>query len=311
MMYVAKCPLRVSLVGGSTDQEAFIAKYGRGAVISFPSNLFAYISVHGNNRGKYIINYSRKEEVETLDEIKNDVARVCLQHFSSSGPVTVTFNADIHGTGSGLASSTAYTIALIKALSLYCGETYTEYDICELAIRLERKFNPLTGYQDAYGCGIGGFKRIDFAKSGQPSFTFLSSKFISSNFKMGLYHTGTSRSSTNVLSSLDFDKSLPLLYKVDCMHEAFQATDKERFLEIFREGWEAKKKVSSLILEHQPLLLLDAAMQQNNTILGVKLCGAGGGGYFLAFGKSDLPIINGIIPIPIGISEAGVVGAQV
>lgn len=312
-MYVAKCPLRISLIGGSTDQEEFIQKYGKGAVISFPSDLFAYISVHDNNRNKYIINYSKKEEVDSVDEIKNDVARVCLQHFSNVGPVTITFNTDILATGSGLASSTAYTIALVKALSLYVDAHFTEYDTCELALRLERKFNPLTGYQDPYGCGVGGFKRMDFFKSGRPSFTFLGSNFISSRFTMALYHTGASRNSTNILTSLDLDKSLPLLYKVDWMQDAIQNEDEKRFLEIFNEGWETKKKTSSLILDNPELQKLDLAFKENESILGVKLCGAGGGGYFLALcdKKNPAPIINDINPIYVNISERGVVGVKI
>lgn len=313
MMYVAKCPLRISLVGGSTDQEGFIQKYGKGAVISFPSNLFAYISVHDNNRNKYIINYSKKEEVDSPDEIKNDIARVCLQHFRNVGPVTITFNTDILTTGSGLASSTAYTIALVKALSLYVNAHFTEFDTCELALRLERKFNPLTGYQDPYGCGVGGFKRIDFIKSGRPSFTFLGSNFISSRFNMALYHTGVSRNSTNILSSLDLDKSLPLLYKVDWMQEAMQKDDTEKFIEIFKEGWETKKKTSSLIMEDENLKKLDQAFTENENIIAVKLCGAGGGGYFLALCDKERPppTVNGIKPIHISISETGVVGVKI
>lgn len=311
-MYIAKCPLRISLVGGSTDQERFIQTYGKGAVISFPSNLFTYISIHDNNRGKYIINYSKKEEVETPEQIKNDVARVCLKHFSV-GPVTVTFNTDILTSGSGLASSTSYMIALIKALSMYVGENLTEFDVCRLALELEREFNPYTGYQDPYGCGVGGFKRIDFPKDGRPAFTYLGSEFLRDNFEMALYHTGISRSSTKILTSIDLDKSLPLLYKVDWLQAAIQEENIDRFLEIFREGWEVKKKTSSLILQDENLQKLDKAFQEHDDVLAIKLCGAGGGGYFLSLFKKGtrLPIIEGQKPIAIGISEAGVVGTKI
>ena len=44
-MIVSKCPLRVSLVGGSTDLQSFIDKYGYGQVISFPISLYTYISL--------------------------------------------------------------------------------------------------------------------------------------------------------------------------------------------------------------------------------------------------------------------------
>ena len=50
-MYVASCPLRVSLFGGSTDNPSFIKKYGYGSVISFASNLKTYISLHQDKLG--------------------------------------------------------------------------------------------------------------------------------------------------------------------------------------------------------------------------------------------------------------------
>lgn len=312
MMYIAKCPLRISLVGGSTDQEAFIQTYGKGAVISFPSNLFTYISIHDNNRGKYIINYSKKEEVNGIDQIKNDIARVCLQYFDIE-PITVTFNTDILTTGSGLASSTSYMIALIKAISLYLGENFTEFDVCRLALELEREFNPCTGYQDPYGCGVGGFKRMDFPKDGRPSFTYLGSDFLQNNFEMALYHTGISRNSTKILTSIDLDKSLPLLYKVDWLQTAILEGNIKRFLEIFQEGWETKKKTSGLIVQDEELKKLDEAFQNNKDVLAVKLCGAGGGGYFFTLFKkgTEPPVIEDRKPISVAISDTGVVGTKI
>ena len=34
----------------------------------------------------------------------------------------------------------------------------TETDMCKLAHELEISFNPYCGYQDPYGCGIGGLE---------------------------------------------------------------------------------------------------------------------------------------------------------
>jgi len=312
-MFVAKCPLRISLLGGSTDQEAFLRKFDHGSVISFPSNLYAYVSIHDNNCGKYIINYSKSEKVSDPNKIKNDVVRVCLEHFNTVGPVTITFNTNILSTGSGLASSSAYTIAMIKALSLYTGKPMTEFDACDLAIELERKFNPLTGYQDSYGCGVGGFKRMDFRLGCRPTFTFFGSEFINSNFTMALYNTGIARSSTGVLSTLDFDKSFLMLEQVDRLQKAIQEKDRETFIEIFRSGWKTKKETSPVILDNPDLQALDSLFETDKDVLGAKLCGAGAGGYFLVlYNKGEKPpIMIGRQPIPIHISDSGVTGVEV
>ena len=64
-MFVASCPLRIALFGGSTDNPYFVEKYGRGCVINFTSNLKTYITLHEDKLGfnregrKYIVNYSR------------------------------------------------------------------------------------------------------------------------------------------------------------------------------------------------------------------------------------------------------------
>ena len=179
MMYVATCPLRVSLFGGSTDNPYFVEKYGRGSVISLTSNLKTYVTIsqdklgYNKQEGKYIINYSRREEVSNINEIENEVVRIVLQNFNMP-PVQVTLTSDAYSQGSGLASSSSYTISLIKACCLFLGQDITDSDACKLAYNLERMYNPYCGYQDPYGCGVGGFKRIDFMGDDDVTYQFLS-----------------------------------------------------------------------------------------------------------------------------------------
>ena len=45
-MFIASCPLRVSLFGGSTDNPVFVERYGYGSVISFACSLKTYITLH-------------------------------------------------------------------------------------------------------------------------------------------------------------------------------------------------------------------------------------------------------------------------
>jgi D-glycero-alpha-D-manno-heptose-7-phosphate kinase len=282
MMITTKCPLRISLVGGSTDLQAFIDKYQAGSVISFPSNLYTYISVHDNHTDTYIINYSNREVVTRADQINNEVAREPLLYFGV-GPITVSFNTDILSAGSGLASSTSYTIALVKALSLYQGINLSDFEICRIALDIERKFNPLTGYQDSYGSGIGGFKRIDFHKDRRPSFRYLDVAFLEKRYDMYLVNTGIKRSSTTVLQTVNIDKSYPLLALVDDLETAIETNDYESFERLLNAGWLQKKATSSLIADDPHIKQMDDAFSHSKLVHAVKLCGAGGGGYFLLF----------------------------
>ena len=168
-MIIASCPLRVSLFGGSTDNPLFVETYGHGSVISFTCSLRTYVTISQdkigrNHNHKYIINYSRREEVSSIDEIDNEVVRVVLQHFDMP-PVHVTLTSDAFSQGSGLASSSSYLISLIKACLIFKGKAMTDVEICRLAYGLELQFNPYCGYQDPFGCGVGGFKKIDFMES--------------------------------------------------------------------------------------------------------------------------------------------------
>ena len=150
-MYIASCPLRVSLFGGSTDNPYFVEKYGRGSVINFTSSLKTYIALHEDKLGfnregrKYIVNYSRTEEVSTIDEIQNEIVRNPLKHFDCP-PLSITMKSDAYSQGSGLASSSAYTIALIKAITMFNGSRpLTNVEICELSYELELKSNKYAG----------------------------------------------------------------------------------------------------------------------------------------------------------------------
>ena len=67
-MIVASCPLRVSLLGGSTDLEDFISEYGYGQVINFPINLYTYVSINKRYDGKFLIQYSKTESVNNISK---------------------------------------------------------------------------------------------------------------------------------------------------------------------------------------------------------------------------------------------------
>jgi len=280
-MIVSKCPVRVSLVGGSSDLEEYLKEYIHGAVISFPCNLYTYITIHENNRNKFIVNCTNPEEVGDWREIKNDIVRVAFEHFRPASFLSVGFNSDIFSVGSGMATSSSYLIAMIKAMSVYTQRDMSDFDICKLALFLERKFNPLTGQQDPYGCGIAGLKKISFQHNQDPSFEYISSTFLE-GFDMYLLYTGKSRASTDILKSIDVKKIVGVKQLVDRMHTAMTEDDKGTFLDIIRKGWSKKKQTSSSILSDD-LSIIDKKIQENAGVLAHKLCGAGGGGHFLIF----------------------------
>ena len=293
MMYVASCPLRISLFGGSTDNPYFVERYGRGSVISFTSDLKTYISLHEDKVGynmdgcKYIVNYSRREETDSIGDIENDPVRVVLNHFGCH-PMSVTMKSDAYSQGSGLASSSSYIISLIKALSMYYKMSLTDIEICELAYKLELEMNPYCGYQDPYGCGIGGFKRIDFERGGIIKYDFLSQDLFK-HYDMHLIFTGVTRNSKGVLKSVtdNIHKCRPLLKTADKAFDTLLKKDYDKFMDLMRQSWKQKKDTTSSITENETIRVIDKNLEENQTVVAHKLCGAGNGGFFLTFSESD------------------------
>jgi len=292
-MYIASCPLRVSLFGGSTDNPCFIERYGKGSVISFTSNLKTYITLHEDKLGynmqgrKYIVNYSKREETQFIGDIKNELVRIVLNHFGCF-PLTVSMTSDAYSQGSGLASSSSYIIALIKCISMFNELHLTDVEICELALELEQEMNPYCGYQDPYGCGIGGFKRIDFERGGIIKYDFLSTELFT-YYDTHLVFTGVTRNSKNVLQDVtaNIDKSLPLLQTVDKAYDALRKKDFDVFLELLNQSWEQKKATSSMITENEQIQKIDQVLSNSEEVIAHKLCGAGNGGFFLVFSKPN------------------------
>jgi len=314
-MYIASCPLRVSLFGGSTDNPFFVEKYGKGSVISFTCNLKTYITLHEDKLGynmqgrKYIVNYSKREETNFIGDIKNELVRIVLNHFGCF-PLTVSMTSDAYSQGSGLASSSSYIIALIKCISMFNELHLTDVEICELALELEQEMNPYCGYQDPYGCGIGGFKRIDFERGGIIKYDFLSTELFK-NYDAHLVFTGVTRNSKNVLQDVtaNIDKSLPLLQTVDEAYHALRQKEFPLFLNLLNQSWEQKKATSSMITENEQIQKIDQVLSESDEVLAHKLCGAGNGGFFLVFSNPDTLKIP-YESIRIDVESNGVVGRK-
>jgi D-glycero-alpha-D-manno-heptose-7-phosphate kinase len=291
MIITSSCPLRISLVGGSTDHPEFIRKYKSGRVISFPCNLKTYVTIHKDVFGantldkKYILNYSMREEVDNVDDIKNELIRFCFKSLDVD-QINLFLTSDVFSYGSGLASSSAYLMSLIKSIYLMREESITESEICKSANEIEKMFNPLVGQQDFYG-SLGGLKKMIFYESDSPDIKYLDTS-IFKLMDMYLIYTGVTRSSTNILESLNIDNSLALLDDVDDLEKAINDVNIDLFHKTIKRTWINKKNTSPLICQSEVLIELDNLICDDDNILSHKLLGAGNGGYFLIFTRKNV-----------------------
>jgi D-glycero-alpha-D-manno-heptose-7-phosphate kinase len=291
-MIVAKCPLRVSLAGGSTDQQAFLDKYGVGSVIGFPINLFSYIFLNLKKGDTHRIVYSKMENVrvDDVESIQNDIVRETLKFFSAKGyqipAFEIIFESDIPSTGSGLASSSAYTVALVAALYEHFN-IHTRHTIFQDALTIERTFNPLVGFQDFFQSSAGGMKRLIFNRIGVEYMHNLPDHCFKEN-KMYLVPTGTTRSSTKILKTLNLEECKKLLPMVEALSSALAAANIPVIMSLINAGWEEKKKTSPDIVNFE-VEDVEKWISTFPSVLAKRLCGAGGGGFFLVISNADIP----------------------
>jgi D-glycero-alpha-D-manno-heptose-7-phosphate kinase len=306
--YVAvSCPVRLSLLGGSSDLDSYLDRHGRGSVISFTPSLYTYVSVYRDALGrnnldsKYIVNYSKREETQSVDEIRNDLVR----EFFKTGkvqPCSVHMTSDVFSHGSGLAVSSSYSCSLAMALQEFQGKQVSQTECGVLANRIEKTINPLLGQQDVFGCCVGGFKKIEFSKTGLPKYTFLPTDIFEC-YDVCLLFTGYTRSSTDVLKTVTVPTEDVFNPIVSLAEQCLMNRDYRGFMGLIREGWTAKKRTSDSIVS-PAISEIDSWLSSNKNCVSHKLCGAGNGGFFLCFFN------RGTVPderfYPVGVSPHGV-----
>jgi D-glycero-alpha-D-manno-heptose-7-phosphate kinase len=292
-MIISKCPLRISLAGGSTDLQSYLDKYGKGSVITFTPNLYTYITLKPSTTKYYRIIYSSTENYLDPDEIKNDIAREVIKYFNLPA-VEINFTSDIPSTGSGLASSSSYLIAMINAALAFKNKKLDKYELSKLALEIEHIFNPLTGYQDIYGCVFDQFKKLEFNSTGLSDISYYETSLFEL-YDMYLIPTGVTRSSTNILSSLDIDKIHNLMGPVNNIDNYIKSNEYDSIFKEINIGWELKKQTSPEISNNK----ISNLENKLNDVLAKRLIGAGAGGYFLVIVEKNKKIKNGI-PVKMG-----------
>ena len=117
-MIISKTPLRMSFVGGGSDLPVFYRKYG-GAVVSTAINKFVYVTVNQKFDDRIRVSYSKTEEARTVAHVKHPLVREAMKLLGINGGVEITSIADIPAKGSGLGSSSSFTVGLLHALHAY------------------------------------------------------------------------------------------------------------------------------------------------------------------------------------------------
>ena len=237
------------------------------------------------------LSYSKTEIVNNVNELQHDIAKACLNMVGITGGVEITSIADIPS-GTGLGSSSSFTVGLLNALYTYVGEHLSADELAKKACEIEIDIlhHPI-GKQDQYAAAVGGINYFSFERYGavkREKINLSDADIQLMNQKLMMFYTGIRRSADNILEKqseetknklpvLDFMKNQANEMKIHLKEKGFDAT----FAEMLDAGWQKKKSITSGISNQEIDELYEKALQAG--ALGGKLLGAGGGGFILLY----------------------------
>ena len=300
-MIGVRTPFRISFAGGGTDLPKFFKKNG-GKVISSSIDKYMYHFIHKFDDSMIQIKYSKNELVNNPKNIKHPIVREVSKLFNLQG-LDINSIADI-GKGTGLGSSSSYTVGLVNGLTEYEKKTISKSKLASISADIEiNKVGEPIGKQDHYASAFGGLNKITFYRNGRvkvKKINFNEDEISFLNSSMTLCKYGTTRSASKILNqqnlNLKKNKYVQLTQQiydlVDDMESALLRTDIKSIGEILNESWNIKKQLSKSI-SNAPLEREIKLLTSQKGIHGGKLLGAGNSGYLLLVGEpSSINKIN-------------------
>ncbi len=300
-MIITKCPYRVSFFGGGTDFPSWYKERGSN-IVSCSIDAFCYITIrkllpfYGNN---YRISWSEIEVVNNIKKIKHPAIKGALNYLEIKDGLEIHTDGDLPAR-SGLGSSSAFSAALIMALSTLKGQKLSIRELTDSTIYFEQKIlKENVGVQDQIQTCCGGFNLLSINKQGNYRILRLDigSELVQNiSKKMMLVYTGISRNSSEIqdnnlkLDVINRNKSLEEIAKIadevteNILKEKLSFSDFSDFLE---ETWEHKIKLFPNSEKTTQILNIYKDAKSFGAKSG-KLLGAGGGGFFLFLIEEDL-----------------------
>jgi D-glycero-alpha-D-manno-heptose-7-phosphate kinase len=295
-MIVSKTPLRMSFVGGGSDLPAFYREE-TGAVLSTSIDKYMYFALNKKFDGRLRISYTRTEDVETPQQVQHPLVREALSVTGIEGGIEIASMADIPSKGSGLGSSSAYTVGLLNALFAYKNQYASKETLARLAceIEIERCGEPI-GKQDQYAAAYGGLNLIRFHPDESVSVDpVVCQPQILAELEASilLFFSGRTRSASAVLANQSqglrtADRRKLMRRMVELAFDLKQELESGRlsnFGDILDENWRLKTQVSPGVSDPQ----IDGwyATGRESGALGGKLLGAGNGGFLMFFAPPE------------------------
>ena len=295
-MILSRAPTRITLGGGGTDLESYYSKYG-GFLIAGAINKYCTILATRRFYNNIRLSYSKTEIKDKVSDIEHRIFRSALQLTNINEGIELHSTSDVPS-GSGLGTSSTFTVALLNGLHAYKREFITQKQLAEEACHIEIDImgEPI-GKQDQYMAAFGGLTCLTFEKDGSVIVEPLRiadeiHDQLESN--LILFFTGIERSASAILNDQDTKSKNDDAEMVQNLHDIKEiGLETRKYLEkgqvdmlgeLFHTHWETKRKRSSNI--SSPLIDECYEIARKNGALGGKLIGAGGGGFLMFYCKN-------------------------
>ena len=284
-----RSPMRISFVGGGTDIKEYYENF-EGSVFSASINKYVYILINKyHDKKKCVLKYSKSENVNSVKDIKHPLIRNCLALTKIWG-LDIHSIADIPG-GTGLGSSSSFTVSLLNALYYYKNRKLSKHDLAKKACHVEiNLLKAPVGKQDQYAASYGGINTFIFKKNEDVIVKKFLNKSVIKNLKNNLLLINTNTHKKNIstlneqkksimkggkyLDNLKFMKDSVEIFKNNLIKNDLKVCG-----QILDENWRKKITLSKKI--NNPLFQEIYNESLKSGAYGGKICGAGGRGFLL------------------------------
>jgi D-glycero-alpha-D-manno-heptose-7-phosphate kinase len=289
-MIISRTPFRLSLAGGGTDLDSYY-KTGYGQVLSTTIDQYMYITVNRRFDDSLRVSYSVTEQVDHADQVRHPIVRAALKRLGIDHGLEIISMADIPA-GTGLGSSSSFTVGLLNALYAYTGVSVSAERLAREACEIEiHDLGEPIGKQDQYAAAYGGLNVIRFNADES---VFVNPVICTPETKQRLndclmmFYTGRTRSASDILkqhrtrAAVNIPRLSAMRDLSDRAAEALtDGRDLARIGAILNEGWELKRGVAEKISDDEIDRLYATARDAG--ALGGKIAGAGGGGFLFLY----------------------------
>jgi len=292
-MIVTRTPFRVSLGGGGTDLPSYYSQFG-GFVVGAAINRYVYVMLNHRFEDSIRVSYSQTEIVHGSDAVEHPIVREALKFTGLESNLEIVSIADLPA-NTGLGSSCAFTVGLLNALHTMKREHVQLDDLAEEAchIEIERLREPI-GKQDQYIAALGGITCLEIDREGGVRYSSLdlpeeTVQELENNTM--IFYTGIQRSASEVLRQQSkatekkdrrVTQALHMIKDIGLeIRSALLRGDLDRYGWLMDEHWQVKKSLSDKVSGGNLDRWYEIA--KSHGVLGGKVMGAGGGGFFMFY----------------------------